>query len=120
MELKPNILKEISSKVSLPHLFFTLIRCEQIDIVIKHAQMLAHQDWVEFQSDSLSLSLSLLRWPVRAVFTSKLHTSKFHIAHFQIPHCTLQNVILKVGKISKSTRATVLATVDTTNSRDGL
>ena len=33
MELKPNILKDISSKVSLPHLFFTLIRCEQIDIV---------------------------------------------------------------------------------------
>ena len=44
-----------------------------------------------------------VRWPVRAVFTSKLHTSKFH-------------VILQVGNISKSTRATV----DTTNSRDGL
>ena len=61
-----------------------------------------------------------LRWPVRAVFTSKLHTSKFHIVHFQIPHCTLTNstlhtsYILQVGKISTQ------ATVDTTNSRDGL
>ena len=39
---------------------------------------------------------TLVRWPVRAVFTSNfqfqnctLHTSKSHIAHFQIPTCAL-------------------------------
>ena len=40
---------------------------------------------------------------------STLHTSKFHIAHFKLSYCKLKN-------FSKSTRATV----DTTNSRDGV
>ena len=43
------------------------------------------------------------------MFTSKLHTSKFHIAHFKMSYCKLEF-------FSKSTRATV----DTTNSRDGV
>ena len=43
------------------------------------------------------------------MFTSKLHTSKFHIAHFKMSYCKLEN-------FSKSTQATV----DTTNSRDGV
>ena len=73
---------------------------------------------------AMELSQGILRWPVRAAFTSKLHTSKFHIAHFQIPHCTLPNSTLHTLKCQivswKNFQKSTRATVDTTNSLSGV
>ena len=68
------------------------------DIKTEMAQTWVLQHFLPVYNSALRQIYCMLWWPVRAVFTSKLHTSKFDIAHFQIPHCTLPNSTLYTSK----------------------